>query len=1588
MRVRDSGGVGRRGQEDDEFDFGDSTGVLIHIDVKKDVKYAERSLFVFDLDNPMRRLCINMIESPYFENAVLFVILLNCIILALADPLSEPDEGRNVVVNESEIYFNIAFTVEMTTKIIALGFWMDENSYLRDGWNVIDFIVVIGGWVGMLPFASNVTAIRTIRLLRPLRTISVVEGMRILVGTIVSALPLMGNVLLVCLFFFCLFGILGILLFSGTFSQRCVDEDPDRPGFPLFVNGTISVVDEEYICSTIDEPSWPGHMCGNKELCYPMCAHVTDPLQCQYNPTYGITHFDNIFYALNTIFQCMTLEGWTGVMYNSQDATNGWSNWYFIVLILFCGFFLINLTLGVVAEVHSDMIEEEKEMKYLAKEEANAFYKAMSPEERAAVDAEREEEEAEEFNILVQRAVERNNVKNSGTARGTALQMVDSKLFQITVILAIVANTIVLAIEFSDQDTVIGPLYGQVLDGINLFFTVFFTVEMLIKMFALGLREYSSDNFNLFDALIVVISLVELVGTGGTSLSAFRAVRILRVLKLARSWRTLQRFLVTMWLTMYELGNFAVIVLLIIFIFALLGMNLFGGKFDFPGEEKDRSNYDTLLWALITVFQVITGEDWVWIMYNSVRATDPWTGALYYILLICIGNFIVMNLFLAILLSNFGLESLAEAEEEQKNEARLRKLVLEKACLTLEVVVDGGEVVDDDVAIDEEEVVSPSELASSELIDLRKASLKNIEVQNVMEVKETLDREGEGPSSTKRLEEYENESLGLFPNDHPFRKLVFNMVRHRLFDHMILSLILVSAIIMAVENPKLAEDTSFVVFIFWADVIFTVCFSAELIAKHIAYGAIGDDGAYWNDSWNVMDGFVVILSIIILSLSSVGNLGFIKTLRTLRVLRPLRVIKRVPELKVVVNTLFACIPGLVNVIVVSLLFWMIFGIMGMNLFMGMYWSCSIGEYDCDAEGNNCLQTVRTKADCKEAGGDWTNSPNNFDNLPNALLNLFEMATTEGWVVQLHLGVDAVGIDQQPIINHQQEVSIFFIVFMLFGSFFILNLFVGIILDNFNQLRAAENTSHIFLTKDQKQWSETLKLMLMFKPHETDKEPDGVGQLFVWKFVKSKSFENFIMSCIFLNSVAMMTLHYPMDKDYESGLEIANVLFTGIFCVEALIKLYAFRLAYFTDNWNNFDLLVTLLSVLGLIFNVGSVASALRVLRVIRVVRLVRGLKSIRTIFNTLIASIPTLMNVFGVLFLIFFIYAVAGVQLFGKVVFQEEINEHANFTTFGNALLILFRMSTGEAWNVLMYECMIDEEPCSEEEGTCGSQIAPVYFVSFVILGAFVMLNLVIAVVLENFTMSRSEQDKHISNEDIEEFREIWNERDTLRTLFIPFPKVEYILRRLKPPLGPRPDSRGRVSNLKMMRYIHNLNIRVTCNFVYYGDVLNALTSYAYGFKLHEVHPSVREEVEGLLDKQRNESLIAASKKAAILDFSIEALQKAGGDDVASLSDLRALNMIQAFVKGWLTRRRAKEAALAKLEKTVEPSNRNKLVATHLKALMTNEGNRRGKSPSSQPFVPENKWKTGNKVMRSLSLFNRIVSPRRKDATRPASGDN
>ena len=220
-----------------------------------------------------------------------------------------------------------------------------------------------------------------------------------------------------------------------------------------------------------------------------------------------------------------------------------------------------------------------------------------------------------------------------------------------------------------------------------------------------------------------------------------------------------------------------------------------------------------------------------------------------------------------------------------------------------------------------------------------------------------------------------------------------------------------------------------------------------------------------------------------------------------------------------------------------------------------------------------------------------------------------------------------------------------------------------------------------------------------------------------------------------------------------------------------------------------------------------VLRVLRVLRILRILRLLKGAREVRDLIMTLVLSFPALINVGGVLGLVVFMYAVLGVNLFTYVAPQENLTADRNFETLGSSMLLLFQALTGDNWSGMMIDSMVEESSglCSNAEGNCGSHVAMPFFVSFMLIAAFVVLNLVVAVILENFSSLGNIRTDLVSAYDLDNFKEAWGFFDPDCDQKIPAKHLADLVLMLPPPLGPAGVQGNR---RRAIRFVLGLEVR------------------------------------------------------------------------------------------------------------------------------------------------------------------------------------
>ncbi|CAH1264642.1 CACNA1C [Branchiostoma lanceolatum] len=1550
--------------------------------------WPPRALFCLGLKNPIRRACMYIVEWKPFEYFILLAIFANCVALAVYVPYPEKDSNEaNQQLETVEYLFLVIFTLECMFKILAYGLIAHNGAYLRNFWNILDFTIVIIGIVSIVletyKFEGfDVKALRAFRVLRPLRLVSGVPSLQVVLNSILKALVPLLHIALLCLFVIIIYAIIGLELFSGKLHTTC------------FVPGSDQIYFHEGPPPCQPEAGSSGYHCpANVSVCRGYWE----------GPNSGITNFDNFGLAMLTVFQCMTMEGWTTVLYWVNDAVgNEWPWIYFITLIIVGSFFVLNLVLGVLSGEFSkerekarsrgefQKLREKQQMEddlhgylewiYHAEDldEGRGREEEKSMQEKASdAGSASEELEAGEGPIGAEPSGwarhKRRWRRTNRLIRRQLRAAVKTTVFYWFVIVMVFLNTCTLASEHYKQP----PWLEEVQKISNLFFVSLFTLEMFIKMYALGWQAYQVSLFNRFDCFVVISSIIEIILTETgviqpLGVSVLRCVRLLRVFKVTKYWRALSNLVASLLNSIRSIASLLLLLFLFILIFALLGMQIFGGKFNFDDtQQKDRSNFDTFWQSLLTVFQILTGEDWNEVMYTGIQSYGGVSqigilACFYFIILFICGNFILLNVFLAIAVDNLAdadalteAEEAAEAEKEAKKEEELKALssAEEKPAEGSPKMnhTGGGKPKGRSQESMEMRPISP-ESASSHTkvkIDVTDTTQTDIDEEAEDEEKDKAageggeedddDEEGLKPTPVgarpRRMSEVyipdeklpipEYSAFFIFSHTNLLRKLCHKIITHPVFTNLILAFILISSAALAAEDPLKAESPRNKI-LGYMDYVFTSAFTIEIILKVIVFGFIMHPGSFCRSAFNLLDLLVVTVSLISIALPK-GGVSVVKILRVLRVLRPLRAINRAKGLKHVVQCVFVAIKSIGNIMLVTFLLQFIFAVIGVQLFKGKFQYCNdlskMTEDVC--KGYYIVYIDGNVENAEQKEREWDVNVFNFDDVGQAMLSLFTVSTFEGWPNLLYVAIDSRAEDMGPIYNYRPAVAIFFFVYIIIIAFFMVNIFVGFVIVTFQNEGEKEYGDECELDKNQRQ---CIEFALKAKPLRRYVPKNPIQYKF-WYVVNSQTFEYTMFILIMLNTVSLAMKHYGQSETYEYALDFMNLIFTALFTLEAMLKLMGFGPKYyFKDAWNTFDFLIVVGSLVDIIvsyMNPGAEVPSINFFRLFRVMRLIKLLsrgEGIRTLLWTFIKSFQALPYVALLILMLFFIYAVVGMQMFGKIELNDDtaIHRNNNFQTFPQAVLLLFRSATGEAWQEIMMSCTVGSGAmCDENSDTpntqCGSNVAYPYFLSFYMLCAFLIINLFVAVIMDNFDYLTRDW-SILGPHHLDEFVRVWSEYDPEAKGRIKHLDVVTLLRRISPPLGFGKLCPHRVACKRLV----SMNMPLNSD----GTVMFNATLFAL------VRTGLKIKTEGNID-QANEELRAIIKKIwkrtnpKVLD---QVCPPAGEDEI-TVGKFYATYLIQDYFRRFRKRKEEERKRGLHREKSVRKVKKmNFTEAVQLKA--------------------------------------------------------
>ena len=1495
-------------------------------------------------------ICGPVVESEDFELLVVIVILVNCVSLALYRPTEGTGSAWNTRLDRLELGLNGFFTLELVLRISHRS----AREYFRDPWNRFDFALVLAGYSGLLIAApqggadsgdgdnSGLRALRALRALRPLRTITRFQSLRSVVVCFIEAVPLLVSVVGFVVYFTFLFAIAGHQLFQEAYHQRC--EDPST--------GVPETWNDAFGCDSIDNPQITGSNPAGSErgsgrTCPPF-DELGNPLECVYVHSgrgNSVAGYDNVAAGMLTVFQCTTLAGWAQVMYRIMDSGSEVAVPYFVLLVFFGPYFVVNLFLAVlktkfgkaqslfqskmnavkgsagtrddstaslanpnVAPSSSTQVDEpaqpdadnadaddakpgdRRRRNTLALIFAWICAVAAGYAERRRIAAERKEDEL----ALTLAAHEAEGVKSwrleyrrkVQALREWCFEVQEHRYFNRFFLALIYLNTVVMAMEHHGMSSQL----EFALLVTNFVFTFFFTVEVAIKITGMGFWDFWMDNFNRFDLCIVGLSIIEVLAIGGSAIPALRSLKALRSMKVLKTFRVFRIFKMFRYLAslriigeviLSSLGSFisiAVLLFLFLLVFAIVGLHVFGGlkdpdSFRYGVDDPQlggRASFDSFYHSLLLTFQVLTLEDWEFIMFKSIEYAG-WGASVYFVMWVIVGKYTFLTLFLAVTMEAFESKYDPKASREarvvakllrkkrerrkKRQEASLRRRKKEKkkrkdlreerqqdkdgTCDAL-----GDEVLSDDNEVASTAVVTlsspqgpaavteafqgepqsksgwkpkrkptrfafglgdnpngydsdtasgassgamtpylPSGMSSGAVTpggdryDIPSGLVSGMMTPSWGGSSSVIGSRHNSFGAVRSMiarrmnkeDDLQDTSCGCVPPHHGLRERCFDVVTHWSFDHLMFALIFGSCVAMAMERPDMEPELQRDLLI--VDYVLTVCFAAESGLKVFVFGF----RRYIRERTNQLDFFIVVTTLLELMLTSVGGLKAVRSLRILRAIRPLRALTKSSGMRLVLKSVALSIGAMVNVSVVMLMFFVIFGILGVQVFAGRFYRCNDPSVPDRAA---CVGSYYDPNVGNVAEREWSNAYLNFDNLYRALISLFVTSTLDGYGQIMFDALDITGIDKQPRMDHNPAAFVFFVAFIVLCAFSLLNLYVGVIFYQFSRIRMLSQTSSIDLTEEQKEWAEMCKSVLRMQPLKKLPPPKQWWRKVPFRVVSDRKFDRIIMAAICASVLVMSAGWHGEPTEWTEMKDNFNLGFTCVFIAEAALKIIAIGFVeYWSSSWNRFDLFLVCGSLVDLCVQdlSTSVVRLIRLFRVSRMFRLIKSFKGLKSLFETLLVSLPAFWNVGALVLLLFFIYSYVGVLTFGTVVRADSINEHANFESFPTAMLTLFRVATNDEWVGLMQDC--------SRPDANGSWVSYPYFISFVIAVSMIMLNLFTAVIIENFENTQDHEQWKLSPNSLEGYVSTFREFDD-GTGTISGVDLERLLKKIPPPLG------------------------------------------------------------------------------------------------------------------------------------------------------------------------------------------------------------
>ncbi|KAI8378320.1 Ion transport protein-domain-containing protein [Blakeslea trispora] len=1337
-------------------------------------------------------------------------------------------------------------TVDDETKTLFIS---NHSAYLHSFGNWIDLVSIGSYWIDfvlMIYGYPYISLFKSLASMRPLRLLSILPGTAVILKSLETNWKILLAVSGLIIFFLLLFALIGLISFSGVFSRRCYFTDGSnelqlvQP--PVYCSGYFdgSVIVGAYNPETgkTSYPGYHGTICSVGQICM---EHSDN------NPNSGFVNYDTIFSSFLSVYTFVSMEQWTDLMYISQDADSTVSALYYCLGVYIIGFVLTFLLFAVITSAFARIRADYAVSAFTAKKNGYPVLRdaeGLDDEMMWTFDNAPEDLGKGVTRLKIRWWIVRLVKKRaffyfcgflvfldlifmclkSFTASQSTLNLVDSAETAFTLIFAIeillrmigavswmgfwssktnlfdlflVISTCVIQLPMIQDSSAYKYLtIFQILRSYRLFICIPRVQRLVLR--ALGTGE---SVFNVMVFLVLATALcstifMQMFGGDFTEVVSntdtenrfdtfWQSFVSLIVIYTSETWTDI---LYNAMQSQAGYGTvYAAIALSIYFAFgryimSALYIAVVLENFELSDDYirhyqikdfiqrhrfKDSDRTETILLKLFRPLYRSNDSKQIQVTDLPANLTAPLTKADI--------DSILSDKTKKNHLQHQSVRHLSWIEQKLAcvlRTIRQRIPFLQKQNSVKSVPINFLTQDADEAPLDYDVIAAEEN---------RAAQKEDMPVVNSLFFF----------SENSRIRNWCRKLVGYSSSDSQAEK-------QNLFNWIVMACVLVSILMVILDEPStrlLRKDTSKADVYSTIEIALSIVFLVEVSIRIIADGFLLTPNAYLRNHWNQLDLSVILLNIGTIFISYENTPRGLSTFRSLRILRLIRYFDGVRDIFV---SLFYALPLMFDALIFTMLVLIPFSIYGLNIFNGLMWICNddsvatrgecIGEYQINISQDDGIEmnilTPRI----------WQNPQDgfiNYDDFPNALQHLFSLTSTEGWVDSMFSAMSVPeAVNLQPSFDWELNKvyhGLFYLVFMIISQG-TMQLFVGVIIEKFK-----ERSGITTLTTAQRQYLDLQRLLASVKPTIKAFRPTSRIRRICYDIVKEKhgKFNRLMMIIVTINILTIAS-EFQNEPDWLSSTQdYAYLGFTIIYVVECAIKLIGLGWKkWIQSKWNWFDFIIATAALILLIFRFAMpdlwTLRAERYCLILAAFRLGEGIESLQTLYHTIGKSMPSIIQVSAVFMVAMCLFAMLFMEFFGLTKYGVYGTSHVNFRDYGNALLLLVRATSGEAWNAIIVDYAVQYPNCNKADNylddDCGSPFwAYFLFNAFYIICTHIFMNLFTAVIISKFEYTYETRTRftQITKADLRMFKHAWADIDTRASGYIQKEDVAKLLGKL-----------------------------------------------------------------------------------------------------------------------------------------------------------------------------------------------------------------